>query len=122
MQDPEIKFLSEELKNTTHHHKKYKTKFDIPISKSNYTDAHNNTHPRWAKPFFDKEYTSFDQIYHYENNSTAKPSYQELYEQFDKKAMCLKKCYKQADAFGITAGSHEKQKLYLDCKICCFKK
>ena len=122
--DPEIKFLAEELKNETkkvhNHHKKYKSKFDVPVSKANYTDAHNNTHPLWAKPFFDKEYTSFDQIY-YSNETNSKPSSHDIYAQFNKKAMCLKRCYQKANAFGISSESKKKQKLYLNCKICCIK-
>ena len=41
----------------------YNSTFDIPVSEQNYTDAHNKTHPIWAKNLFTKEYKSFDELF-----------------------------------------------------------
>ena len=80
--DEELKFLAEELKevkqNQTHKAlKKYKSKYDIPESVQNYTDARNVTHPIWAKPFFDREYHTFGEIWKTKNGTSK-----EIYEKF----------------------------------------
>ena len=48
---------------TTGNGTKYNSTFDIPLKEQNYTDAHNKTHPIWAKNLFTKEYKSFDELF-----------------------------------------------------------
>ena len=37
--------------------------FYIPKSKAKFKDAHGIEHPRWAEPFFRKEFKSFDEVF-----------------------------------------------------------
>ena len=39
------------------------SKFDIPMSQANYTDARGGVHPLWTKPFFEREYQTFDDVF-----------------------------------------------------------
>ena len=69
----------------------YSSKYDIPQSVANYTDNRNVTHPLWAKPFFDKEYKSFDDVWNAPSGtpSGTVPTNQQLYDQFKVAATCL---------------------------------
>ena len=80
--DDELKFLAQELKDVKQSKskgalKKYKSKYDIPESVQNYTDARNVTHPIWAKPFFDREYHTFNEIWKTKNGTS-----EEIYQKF----------------------------------------
>ena len=117
--DEELKFLAQELKDVKKQKnpamKKYKSKYDIPESVQNYTDARNVTHPIWAKPFFDREYHTFDEIWKTKNGTS-----EEIYNKFKPQALCLKDCY---DKMYKDVEKHNKHslKLYFKCKIDCYK-
>merc|ERR1712046_72159 len=96
--------------------KKYKSKFDIPISEQNYTDAHKKDHPIWAKNLFTKEYKSFDEIFVPWKAGQEKPlSSSDIYEHYVKPhAICLHNCYQMIRKWRAKAGGDKKKliKLY----------
>ena len=93
------------------------------MSKQNYTDSHNKTHPIWAKNLFTKEYKSFDELFVPWNDSTkGSLSSAQIYAHYVKPhALCLHTCY--------TSAFRTQQKVtkavvkeYVKCKIGCYRK
>ena len=100
----------------------YDSIYDIPESVANYTDNRNVTHPLWAKPFFDREYKTFDEVWNAPANATAdtKPTNQELYNQFMVSAKCLQDCYENKYK-SLTSPTDDQLTAYYDCKLSCYK-
>ena len=55
--------LSDGLFSTPNFLSLYDSVYDIPKSEANYTDSRNVSHPLWAKPFFEREYKTFDEAF-----------------------------------------------------------
>ena len=93
----------------------YDSKYDIPKHEANYTDARGVSHPLWAKPFFEKEYKTFDQAFGVENQEMTSD---QIYQEFVKPATkCLDKCYVKYFKF---SNSEKNIGGYRECKIECY--
>ena len=104
----------------------YRDIYDIPISEQNYTDSHNKTHPIWAKPLFNKEYKSLDDLFFGDEPLTSIGINKKFVAPH---VRCLHTCYSDytrnsfADSPSKDGESPELTaiKKYGKCKIECYK-
>jgi hypothetical protein len=119
MGDTFLNLVSDDSTNSTYG---YSTIYDVPESVANYTDGRGVSHPLWAKPFFDREYNTFDEVYNRpaDKPSNYVPTNKDLYEQFKVAALCLQNCYENGYKY-LSAPTDDQITAYYDCKLKCYK-
>ena len=59
-----------------------RSKFDVPRSKANFTDAHGVIHPQWAEPYFRQEFKTFDEVFKSDDPNAGPLSSAEIFTKF----------------------------------------